>query len=285
MRSVVITGVSTGIGHAAAKELVSKGFQVFGSVRKPDDGAVLKSELGAQFVPLIFDVTDRGAVASAADQVRDALGGEPLFGLVNNAGLAVPGPLMHTDPDSFEYQLAVNTVAPVTVTNAFLPLLGARLPVSDRPGRIVNISSVAGRMTTAFNGQYAASKHALEALSDAYRRELMIYGIDVVVIQPGPVKTAIWDKIDRSQLEHYRKTDYGPALDRLLAELEKRVSSALPVERISELVLKALTHPKPASRYVATPGYLTNWLLPRLLPDRIVDSIMARRLGLRRGGH
>ncbi|MBA4210573.1 MAG: oxidoreductase, partial [Parvibaculum sp.] len=196
MKSVVVTGVSTGIGNAAARVLAKKGFRVFGSVRKEADAAALKKDLGESFVPLVFDVTDEAGVARAAAEVRAALGGEKLAGLVNNAGIAVSGPLIDLDPDEFRKQMEVNVTGPFLVTQAFAPLLGTDRALKGEPGRIVNISSVAGIRAMPFLGPYAASKFALEGFSEALRRELMMFGIDVVVIGPGPVKTAIWDKAE-----------------------------------------------------------------------------------------
>ena len=189
MKSVVVTGVSTGIGHAAAKVLAQKGFHVFGSVRKEADAERLKKELGDRFTPLIFDVTDEAAIRRAAEEVRAALKGETLAGLVNNAGIAVSGPLIEVDPDDFRKQMDVNVTGPFLVTQAFAPLLGTDKSLKGEPGRIVNISSVGGIRAMPFIGPYAASKFAIEGFSEALRRELMLFGIRVVVIGPGPVKT------------------------------------------------------------------------------------------------
>src|SRR5580693_3425800 len=167
MKSVVVTGASTGIGHGAAKVLVKKGFRVFGSVRKAADGDRLKAELGANFVPLQFDVTDEAAVKAAATAVGAELKGEPLFGLVNNAGIAVPGPLLYLGADELRHQLDVNVVGQMIVTQAFAPLLRAEKGRKSKPGRIVMISSVGGKIATPFMGPYNASKFAIEALSDS----------------------------------------------------------------------------------------------------------------------
>ncbi len=285
MKAVVVTGVSTGIGRAVAVDLVAKGYRVFGSVRKREDAQALSAELGEAYVPLILDVTDERAVHAAAEAVEQAVGTEGLFGLVNNAGMAVAAPLMHADPDQFRYQLEVNTIAPLVVTQAFLPLLGASLPPRERPGRIINISSVAGRLVAPFNAQYAASKHALEALSDGLRRELMLYGIDVVVIEPGPIKTAIWDKLEDEDVERFRDTDYYPMLKRVLGDfLARGREGALPAEDIAALVYEGLTATLPKARYVALANKFSFWTLPRLLPDRWLDRLMAGRMGLKKGG-
>ena len=185
MKSIVITGVSTGIGWGAAKVAIQKGFRVFGSVRKAADAQRLSAEFGPNFTPLIFDVTDEAAVAAAARQVREALGGETLFGLVNNAGVAVAGPLLHLPIAEFRQQIEINLTGAVIVTQAFAPLLGADKDLKGPPGRIVNISSVGGRNATPFMAPYNASKFALEGLSESLRRELMLFGIEVIVVAPG----------------------------------------------------------------------------------------------------
>src|SRR5215216_3495626 len=169
MQSVVVTGVSTGIGWGITKVLIQKGFRVFGSVRKIEDAERLSKEFGTEFVPLIFDVTDEVAVQAAAQQVRERLTGETLFGLVNNAGIAVPGPLMHLPTDDFRHQLEVNLVSVLIVTKAFAPLLGVDRSLRGHPGRIINMSSVGGKNASPFVGAYSASKHGLEGFSEALR--------------------------------------------------------------------------------------------------------------------
>ena len=185
MRSVVITGASTGIGWATAKLLLERGFRVFGSVRKQADADRLKGEFGANFTPLIFDVTDEAAVLAAAREVRDALNGETLAGLVNNAGIAVAGPVLELSADEFRRQMDVNVIGPIIATQAFGPLLGADPSLKGPNGRIVMISSVAGKNGNPLTAAYAASKHAIEGLSESLRRELMLFGIDVIIVAPG----------------------------------------------------------------------------------------------------
>src|SRR6185436_12449117 len=208
MRSVVVTGVSTGIGWGILKVLTQKGFRVFGSVRKTEDAERLSKEFGENYVPLIFDVTDEPAVQAAAKQVREQLHGETLFGLVNNAGIAIAAPLIHVPTDDFRHQLEVNLVSVLIVTKAFVPLLGSDRSQRGAPGRIVNISSVGGKNGGPFLGPYSASKHGLEGFSESLRRELMLYGIDVIIIGPGSVATPIWDKGEKTDLSQYENTDY-----------------------------------------------------------------------------
>src|SRR6201747_819464 len=196
MKSVVITGASTGIGGPTAKLLRGRGYRVFGSVRKQADADRLKAEFGANFTPLLFDVTNEAAVLGAAREVRAALGGETLTGLVNNAGVAVAGPVLELAADEFRRQMDVNVIGPIIATQAFGPLLGSDPSLKGRPGRIVMISSVAGRNGNPLMSAYAASKFAIEGLSESLRRERMLFGIDVIIIAPGAVKTPIWAKVE-----------------------------------------------------------------------------------------
>ena len=210
MQSVVITGVSTGIGWATAKLLLDRGFRVFGSVRKPADADRLKGEFGANFVPLLFDVTDEAAVLAAAREVRAALDGETLAGLVNNAGIAVAGPLLRTAADEFRRQMEINVIGPIISTQAFAPLLGADPSLKGPKGRIVMISSVAGKNGNPLSSAYSASKHAIEGLSESLRREMMLFGIDVIIVAPGAVKTPIWGKADDVDVSAYQNSPYAP---------------------------------------------------------------------------
>jgi NAD(P)-dependent dehydrogenase (short-subunit alcohol dehydrogenase family) len=196
MKSVLVTGASSGIGWGTVRVLLRQGFGVFGSVRREEDARRLAGEFGSRFTPVIFDVTDDAAIAAAAGQVRQMLDGERLAGLVNNAGIAVPGPLMELRIEDFRRQLAVNLLGQLAVTQAFLPLLGTDLGLKGPAGRIIMMSSVAGRTGVAFLGPYAASKHALEGMSKSLRQELMMFGIDVIVVAPGSVATPIWDKAE-----------------------------------------------------------------------------------------
>jgi NAD(P)-dependent dehydrogenase (short-subunit alcohol dehydrogenase family) len=279
MRSVVVTGASTGIGWATTKFLLDRGFRVFGSVRKQADADRLKGELGADFTPLLFDVTDEAAVRAAAGEVRAVLNGETLAGLVNNAGIAVAGPLIELSADQFRRQMDVNVIGPVIATQAFAPLLGVDPTLRGPKGRIVMISSVAGRNGNPLTAPYCASKHAIEGLSESLRRELMLFGIDVVIVAPGAVKTPIWGKSDDIDPSAYASSPYLPVLQKVRAFTEHLAAIGLPPERIAETVFEALTSARPRVRYQITPDpmrhVVTGWL-----PKRVVDRIIARRLGL-----
>jgi NAD(P)-dependent dehydrogenase (short-subunit alcohol dehydrogenase family) len=279
MRSVVITGTSTGIGWGAAKVLIANSFRVFGSVRKRADADRLKAEFGQSYVPLLFDVTDAGAVKEAAAEVRAALAGETLAGLVNNAGVAVAGPLLELPVEEFRRQVEINLVGVVIVTQAFAPLLGTDRGLKGNPGRIVNIRSVGGRIGNPFLASYVASKFALEGLSESLRRELLPFGVDVIIIAPGAVATPIWAKAEQVDVLPYRNTPYAAPLDRLRNYMLMLGKQGLPPERIGEAVRHALTAAKPEVRYTVTPTPVQNWLATNL-PKRVVDRMVGSRLGL-----
>lgn len=282
MKSILITGVSTGIGRDATRELLEHGYRVFGSVRKEQDGLALQQLFGPNFTPLLFDVTDEAAIQRAVPIVEQALKGQTLAGLVNNAGIAVAGPLMHLPMADFRQQFEVNLIGLLAVTQAFLPLLGAKLPRVESPGRIINISSVSGKIAYPFFGPYSSSKHALEALSDVLRRELNIYGIEVIAIEPGSIRTPIWDKADQVDTGRYANTDYAPILQPLQKLFVERGKNGLPVELVSTTIRQALEAPHPKTRYPLPRKWFTGWLIPRWLPDRWLDRIMINSLSLKR---
>ena len=280
MRSVVVvTGTSTGIGWGTAKVLIAHGFRVFGSVRKASDAERLSAEFGELFVPLLFDVTDEAAVDAAAARVRGELAGEKLAGLVNNAGVAVAGPLLELPIEEFRRQIDINLTGVVITTRAFAPLVGTDRGLKGEPGRIINISSVGGKNAVPFLAPYAASKFALEGLSESLRRELLPFGIDVIVIAPGAVATPIWSKAEQLDITPYLHTPYATALERLRTHMLTLGKSGLPPERIGEAVLRALTAARPRVRTTVTPQPLQDFLA-RMLPKRIVDRMIGGRLGL-----
>ena len=279
MRSVVITGASTGIGWATAKLLLDRGFRVFGSVRRPADADRLKTEFGANFIPLRFDVTDEAAVLSAAREVRAVLAGETLAGLVNNAGIAVAGPVLELSADEFRRQMEVNFIGPIIATQAFGPLLGSDPSLKGPRGKIVMISSVAGKNGNPLTSAYSASKHAIEGLSESLRREMMLFGIDVIIIAPGAVKTPIWSKADEVDISAYKNSPYFPAMERLRKFLLHLGEIGLPPERIAARIADVLTSATPRVRYEITPDPMQH-LIRALLPKRVVDRIIAKRLGL-----
>jgi len=279
LRHAVVTGVSTGIGYAIARTLIDHDVHVFGSVRRVEDGTRLRTELGERFTPLVFDVTDAAAVQASVPIVAESLEGRTLFGLVNNAGIAIGGTLIHQPLEEVRRHLEVNTLGVLATTQAFAPLLGTDRNRSGKPGRIINISSVAGRISAPFLGAYAASKRALEGMSHSLRRELMIFGIDVIIINPGSVVTPIWDKAERIDGSNYASTEYAPFLGRFLKAALKSGRAGLPASAVGGVAWKALTDERPRTFYPVLRRRLLNWTIPLALPARLLDRLIAKRLG------
>ena len=278
-KTAVVTGVSSGIGRAIAKSLIDDGWYVFGSVRKDTDARALKEQFGENFTALVFDVTDFSAIRQSAEIVGEALDGRTLNALVNNAGIAVAGPLRHIPLEDLHFQLDVNVFGVLRVTQSFLPMLGADPVFNGPPGRIVNMSSVAGKIASPILGPYAISKHGLEALSVSLRRELMMHGIDVIVVGPGAIKTPIWDKAEEIDAEQYKDTEYYDILLKMREMFTEVGDAGLPPEDVGALVHKILTIEKPKTRYAILKHWLTLWALPRIMPARLVDKAIARRFG------
>ncbi len=277
--AVVVTGASTGIGRATALRLDREGYRVFAGVRRLSDGQALR-ELGSErIVPLLLDVTDAEAIATAASEVEAAVGGSGLVGLVNNAGIAIGGVLEFLEIDQLRRQLEVNLIGTVAVTRAFLPA------IRRATGRIVNISSDSGILSTPFMAPYCASKFGLEAVSDALRRELRPWRIPVVIVEPGAIATPIWDKARpharefRAALPDDARGLYGDMFDKVEAYVDKQAASAIPAEAVAEVVYRGLTARRPRLRYpVGYDAKITKWMT-RLLPARVVDAVVAAMIG------
>ena len=280
-KTAVVTGVSTGIGRAIASSLIDDGWRVFGSVRKEADAADAKAALGDRFTPLLFDVTQEKDITAAADQVREALAGETLGALINNAGVAVGGPLAYLPMDEVKRQFDINVLGVVRVTQAFLPLLGTDKTLKGAPGRVINMSSVAGKIASPILAPYAMSKHALEAFSDGLRRELNVHGIDVITIGPGAIKTPIWDKSDEIDAEQYASTEYYAIMSDMRTRLKEYGQTGLEPAEVGDLTRDILNHPKPKTRYPIMRGKFLNWTLARLLPARWLDRIITDRFNLK----
>lgn len=281
-KNILITGASTGIGYDLAKVFVNNGYTVFGSVRKQADADRLSGEFGDSFKPLLFDVTDHDAIDRAASQLEKEIGNQGLAGLINNAGIALGGPFMDMKIDEYRYQFEVNVFGLIKVTQAFLPLLGAQKDPSFDPGRIVQISSIAGKHGMPFMSPYSGSKHALEGITESLRKELLYYGIDVILIEPGPIKTPIWQKGASEVVEErFKNSVFFPALQTFQKKfVAKAVRDAWTSERAAKIIFNAFEASRPKVRYLIVPGKFKNWTLPRLMPTRVVDKFLGKALGL-----
>jgi NAD(P)-dependent dehydrogenase (short-subunit alcohol dehydrogenase family) len=278
-KDVVVTGVSTGIGWGTTKVLTSKGFRVFGSVRKQADANRLQQEFGNGFVPLMMDITNADAVHQAAQKVGSMIGDRNLTGLVNNAGIVVSGPLLYLRPSEYRRQLDVNMISPLVVIQAFAPLLGTDKKRQGPPGRIVNITSSGAKVPIPLLGAYSASKSGLEGMSDVLRLELMLFGIDLVMIEPGFVNTTMYDKGEKEDLSEFKPTEYWNAVQNFQKFIVAEGRKGFSPERLGEAVHLALSTASPKARYAVIKQRFRNWTLPRLLPARVLDAVVAKQLG------
>ncbi len=279
MRAVVITGASTGIGRATALRLDQLGFRVFAGVRKEADGESLRAQASERLAPVLIDVTDEDAIAAAGTLVAETLGDTGLAGLVNNAGTTVPCPVEYLPMAEFRHQLEVNLTGHLAVVKTFLPML-----VLGR-GRIVNVTSVGGRVGVPFMAPYAAGKHGLEGLSDVLRLELGPLGIHVSVIEPGSVSTQMRHKLDRDtqtwlgRLPDDGRARYGAALVALSTAITEHAAHGSPPDIVAGAVAHALTSRRPRTRYPVGAGAKRMLFLRRILPDRLTDRMLQRTFG------
>ncbi len=277
-RNVVITGASTGIGKACALDLDARGFTVFATVRREEDAKALEAEASPRLRTLFLDVTDAATIAAAAETVAEAVGAAGVHGLVNNAGIAMAGPLEVMPLDAFRRQFEVNVTGQVAVTQAFLPL------VRKAGGRIVNMGSIGGISVLPFVGAYCASKFALEALTDALRMELAPWGIDVVIVEPGSVATPIWGKGEAHAEALLERADpaatalYREVMEKMRALVAGTGAGGAPPGAVAAVVHHALTARRPKTRYLVGKMARVRWALQRLLPDRLRDRFLLRRI-------
>lgn len=274
--AVVVTGASTGIGRATALHLCAAGFRVFAGVRKESDGEALSAEASGELLPLRLDVTDPSQIEASAKRVDAEVGAAGLQGLVNNAGIAVAGIAEFQDLDALRHQLEVNVVGLVSVTRAHLPA------IRRARGRVMNVSSIGGYMSAPYLGPYSASKHAVEAWTDALRRELLGSGMRAVLIQPGSIATPIWDKAGRDRAELLNAL---PEASRALYErrtsgmdrfIDTSRSRGIPPERVARAIERALTSARPRDRYRVGLDARFVWWTEKLVPTAVLDAVMAR---------
>ena len=281
MRSVLVTGVSTGIGKAIAEELLNNEFIVIGSVRKESDGEDLKKRFEENFYPVKFDVTKKQEIQKAKVEVEKILTDRKsyLSCVINNAGIALGGPVRYLDVDIFRKQFEVNFFGLIEVTKTFLDLLIDHNSYKMK-NKIINIGSISGKRSYPFVGPYTASKHALEGFTDALRRELLIHDVDVVLIQPGPIRTPIWDKAPKIEDNPFLKTEYEIPLRKFNKGYIKLGVDGYSPTIIGNKIVNVMNTNKPRTRYVITPKIFKNYLIPGFLPDRWVDRLTGKMLGL-----
>ena len=281
-QAFVVTGTSSGIGYALARLAVNNDAQVFGTVRSREDADRLVAELGSRFQPLICDVRDEDGVAAAAQTVRAALEGRRLAGLVNNAAVAMPGPFMLQPLAELRAQLETDLLGPFIVTKAFGPLLGVDPALTGPPGRIVNMSSIGGKLRQPFATGYIASKHGVEGFTGALRRELKVYGIHVSAVAPGVVDTPIWDKVQAFK-GRYDGTPYEEPFNKGVETMVQagKAHGATP-DDISKVIWRALTEARPKFRYRPASHPILEHGVLMALPQRAIDWGLARFVGLNR---
>ena len=279
-RNCLITGASTGIGRAAALRLDRSGLRVFAGVRRPADGDALRADASERMTPVMLDVTDPASIESTLKVVADAVGDGGLGGLVNNAGIGISGAIEFLDLDELRRQLEVNVVGLVAVTQRFLPL------IRRARGRVVNIGSMGGYNAAPFLGPYAASKFAVEALTDSLRRELRPWQIEVSIVEPGSIDTEIWGKAwayaddVRAGLSEEGHALYDASVDRMIDYAKKGATRAIPADAVARAIEHALTARRPRTRYrVGLDAKLVR-ILTRVLPDRWMDALLMRMIGL-----
>jgi len=271
---VVITGASSGIGRESSLYLDRRGYRVFAGVRRAADGEALKQAASRRLIPLIIDVTDPRTITDAVAQVERELGEAALVGLVNNAGIGVGGPVEFLTVAELRRGLDVNLIGPLMVTQAFMPM------IRRSRGRIVNVSSIGGKVAQPLLGPYCASKFALEALSDCLRAELKPFGISVSIIEPGAVKTAMFEKAANTADELARTLPadamryYGSEVEKIRKLIAMQDSSAVPAERVAKVIDHALTSARPRTRYLVGPDARIMAALHWILPDRAFDRLL-----------
>jgi NAD(P)-dependent dehydrogenase (short-subunit alcohol dehydrogenase family) len=276
-RTVLISGSSTGIGRACALRLDKAGFRVFAGVRNRGDAESLEAEASDRLEPVILDVTDETTIEVTRERVADVTGGR-LAALVNNAGIVVAAPIETLDLDSLRRQLEVNVTGQVAVTQAFLPQIRAAR------GRIVLMASIGGRMALPYMSPYHASKFGLEAIGDSLRQEMRQFGVDVSIIEPGAISTPFWGKgtdqiapMLESMSDEQRLLYEKPALS-AAAGARKTESRGIPPERVAKAVEHALTASRPRTRYVVGTDARIQAVLHKLLPDRVMDRLVATQM-------
>ena len=271
----IITGASSGIGAATARELARRGFHVLAGVRRGQDADAIR---GPGIEPLIIDITSPDHIRALADRVHGDPQGRAVRALVNNAAVALNAPVEAFAIDEWRRLFEVNLFGHIALTQTLLPAL------IRSKGRVVNISSVGGKTAMATYGPYAATRFALEAVSDSLRREIAPFGVQVVVVEPGAVRTGLVDRAIAtahelaSTMTFEQSQRYGGLIQAITAQAASFTESGLPAEAVAKVIAKAVTARKPRTRYTVGRDAALLTLLARILPDRILDSVLAAAL-------
>ena len=274
-RTVLITGTSSGIGRACAEEMAERGWRVLAGVRREEDGEEVRALSPDRIEPLLLDVTDLDAIAALPERV-----GGSLDGLVNNAGMANAGPLEHLPVEDIRHQLDVMLLAPFALTKAMLPALRASR------GRVVMIGSIGGRTSLPFMGPYNAAKAGIDGFANSLRQELAPFGVHVALVEPGAIKTRIWQKgIDageklRESLPPEAERDYGDRVEKMAGAAAESERRGVPPSKVAGVVAHALTADKPKTRYLVGIDARVQAGLRAALPDRALDRVLGRLSGL-----
>jgi short-subunit dehydrogenase len=280
MINILITGVSSGIGEAIADRCINKGYRVFGTLRNQQNADKCAKRWGNRFIPLILDVRQPQTIQQCFETVKRELQGENLHVLINNSGIVKAAPLELQSSEDIREMFEVNVFGLIEVTKTFLPLMKAGKRNGSQSTKIINISSTAGAIGIPFLGSYVATKHAVEGLSHAWRRELMPFGIDVVVVAPGNVITPIWDKAKAETVieDSPYKVQFQAFFDYSFAESTK----GMKPEEIAAVVSEVIESTKPKVRYAPVAQKLMNWYIPRLISPRTLDSIMFKNMKMQK---
>ncbi len=278
MRSVLVTGASTGIGRATALRLDAGGWRVFAGVRREADAESLSEAGSDRLVPVMLDVTDAAQIAAAAAQIAATSDGAGLDGLVNNAGVAIPGPLETLSIEDFRRQIEINLTGQVAVTQALLPL------VRKAHGRVVFISSIGGRIAFPLAGAYHAAKFGVEAVGDVFRQELRPWDISVSIVEPGSIDTPIWERGEREaetigdRAHSDQEALYGKAIAGYRKVVKSLAERGIPPEKVAEVVEHALSASRPRTRYLVGRDAKIQARLKIVTPAPVWDRIVARMM-------
>jgi NAD(P)-dependent dehydrogenase (short-subunit alcohol dehydrogenase family) len=292
-RSVFITGASTGIGRACTLELARRGFDVFAGVRREEDGRAVQADAGnlsgspGKVIAVRVDVTDLPSICAAIERITEATGDDGLCGVINNAGISVVGPVEFVPLTDWRRQFDINFFGVIAVTQAVLPLLRKHVARNGKwSARLVNMSSIAGRIAQPILGPYTASKHALESLSDSLRIELRPQGIHVCSVNPGAIDTPIWNKAQAEAstvpMDHPSRAIYGQLIDGVTAAASRAHAGAIQPCEVAKAVAASLIDPKPRTRYFVGKDAKSGAIAKRLIPDRMFDSILEKYFAVRK---